>query len=67
VKEIVVQMEDGFAPGILEQLGMLGHELQLISTRGELRMGYGAAVVLDKGKVKAGADPRRSGAAGATN
>ena len=67
VKEIVVQMENGFAPGILEQLGVLGHELQLISTRGELRMGYGAAVVLDKGKVKAGADPRRSGAAGATN
>lgn len=64
VQEIVVQMEDGFAPGVLEQLGMLGHELQLISTRGELRMGYGAAVVVDRGKVKAGADPRRSGAAG---
>lgn len=64
VEEIVVQMEDGFAPGVLEQLGMLGHDLQLISTRGELRMGYGAAVLVEKGKVKAGADPRRSGAAG---
>lgn len=67
VQEIVVQVEDGFAPGLLQQLDILGHELQLISARGELRMGYGAAVVLDKGKVKAGADPRRSGAAGATN
>lgn len=64
VKEIVVQMEDGFAPGLLEQLGVLGHDLQLISTRGELRMGYGAAVVVEKGKVRAGADPRRSGKAG---
>lgn len=64
VREIVVQLEDGFAPGILDKLSMLGHDLQLISTRGELRMGYGAAVMLDKGKVRAGADPRRSGAAG---
>ncbi|MBX2871977.1 MAG: gamma-glutamyltransferase [Saprospiraceae bacterium] len=64
VQEIVVQMEDGFAPGLLEQLETLGHELQLISTRGELRMGYGAAVIVEKGKVRAGADPRRSGAAG---
>ena len=64
VKEIVVQMEHGFAPGLLEQLEVLGHDLQLISTRGELRMGYGAAVVVEKGKVKAGADPRRSGKAG---
>lgn len=64
VREIVVQMEDGFAPGLLDQLSALGHDLQLISTRGELRMGYGAAVMLDKGEVRAGADPRRSGAAG---
>ena len=64
VQEIIVQMEDGFAPGLLERLGSLGHDLQLISTRGELRMGYGAAVVVEKGRVKAGADPRRSGAAG---
>lgn len=64
VREIVVQMEDGFAPGMLKKLSILGHDLQLISTRGELRMGYGAAVMLDKGKVRAGADPRRSGAAG---
>jgi hypothetical protein len=28
-------------------------------------MGYGAAVLIDDGKVIVGADPRRSGAAGA--
>ena len=42
-----------------------GHVFQLISLRGELRMGYGAAAMVDDGVVVAGADPRRSGAAGA--
>ena len=43
----------------------LGYRLQKISLRGELRMGYGAAVVIGERTVTAGADPRRSGAAGA--
>ncbi len=64
VKDIVVQVENGFAPGVLQQLNLLGHELQAVSTYGELRMGYGAAVMVEKGKVRAGADPRRSGEAG---
>jgi hypothetical protein len=38
--------------------------IQKISLRGELRMGYGAAVIVADGQVSAGADPRRSGAAG---
>ena len=65
VKDVVVQMEHGFSPEALEQLQRLGHELQLISAPGELRMGYGAAVMVDEGVVRAGADPRRSGEAGA--
>ncbi len=64
VTDIVVQVENGFAPGVLQQLNLLGHELQAISTYGELRMGYGAAVMVEKGQVRAGADPRRSGEAG---
>lgn len=64
VKDIVIQVENGFAPGILQQLNVLGHELQAVSNYGELRMGYGAAVMVEKGKVRAGADPRRSGEAG---
>ena len=36
-----------------------------ISLRGELRMGYGAAVSIDARTATAGADPRRAGAAGA--
>jgi hypothetical protein len=43
----------------------MGHSFQPISLLGELRMGYGAAVMVGDGKVEAGADPRRSGAAGA--
>jgi len=65
VREIIVQLEDGFRPGLLEQLSAMGHELQLISSRGELRMGYASAIVVDGKEVIAGADPRRSGEAGA--
>lgn len=61
----VVQIEDGFAPGVLDKLRALGHELQRISLRGELRMGYAAAAAVLAGEAVAGADPRRSGAAGA--
>lgn len=65
IREIVVQIEDGFSPQVMRQLRRMGHEFQPISLRGELRMGYGAAVLVDGGRVRAGADPRRSGAAGA--
>ena len=64
-REIVIQLEDGFAPGVLDELRALGHEIQRISLRGELRMGYAAAAMIEEGEVRAGADPRRSGAAGA--
>ncbi len=63
VQDIVVQIEDGFAPEIMKTLTAMGHEFHRISLRGELRMGYGAAVRIDRGRVRAGADPRRSGAA----
>jgi gamma-glutamyltranspeptidase/glutathione hydrolase len=63
-REAVVLYEDGIAPGVLETLQRYGHRFQPISLKGELRMGYGAALQLDKGEVRAGADPRRSGEAG---
>ncbi|MFQ5704684.1 MAG: gamma-glutamyltransferase [Gemmatimonadales bacterium] len=65
VKDIVVQIEDGFAPEVIRRLKAMGHEFQRISLRGELRMGYGAAVRIDGATVTGGADPRRSGAAAA--
>lgn len=64
IKEIVIQAEDAFAPGVLESLVEKGHEVQRISARGELRMGYASAVMIDGNLVRAGADPRRSGQAG---
>ena len=67
VREIVVQTEDGFSPNVMRQLESMGHQFQPISLRGELRMGYGAAVLRDGNRVRAGADPRRSGHAGAIN
>lgn len=60
-----IQMEDGFSPEVMRRLQELGYRTQLVSLPGELREGYGAAVRIDRGKVTAGADPRRSGAAGA--
>ena len=60
-----VQYEDGFAPGVIRALEAMGHTLRRISLRGEVRMGYGAAVMVDGGVAVAGADPRRSGAAAA--
>ncbi|MFW6078398.1 MAG: gamma-glutamyltransferase [Gemmatimonadota bacterium] len=63
-REPVVLIEDGFSPDAIERLEALGHHIRRISLTGELRMGYGAAVMLtDDGAVVAGADPRRSGAA----
>ena len=64
-REFVVELEDGFAPGVERDLEKLGHHLRFISLPGELRMGYAAAITLGEKSVTAGADPRRSGAAGA--
>lgn len=61
----LVRIEDGFAPDVMKRLEAMGYRLQLVSLPGELREGYGSAVKIDKGKVTAGADPRRAGAAGA--
>lgn len=57
----VMQMEQGFSPAMLRQLEAMGHQFQPISLMGELRMGYGAAVLVGDGVVEAGGDPRRSG------
>jgi gamma-glutamyltranspeptidase len=62
---LTVDIEDGFSPDVMRQLQSMGYEFNRISVRGELRMGYGAAVVIGNGVVTAGADPRRSGTAGA--
>jgi gamma-glutamyltranspeptidase len=61
-----VQIEDGFSPAAIRALEEMGHSFRLISLKGELRMGYGAAVLIRDGRATAGADPRRAGAAGAT-
>jgi len=57
----VITAEDIIAPSVVRELRALGHRVQMISLRGEMRMGYGAAVVIENGEVTAGADPRRSG------
>lgn len=62
---LTVDIEDGFSPDVMARLRAMGYEFNRISVRGELRMGYGAAVVIGNGSVTAGADPRRSGMAGA--
>jgi gamma-glutamyltranspeptidase len=64
-REFVVDVEGGFAPVTLRRLRAMGYNLNVISLAGEPRMGYGAAVSLGRGTVTAGADPRRSGTAGA--
>jgi len=62
---VVVELEDGFSPGVMRQLVSLGYRPRLVSLLGELREGYGAALTIRNGVVTAGADPRRAGAAGA--
>lgn len=62
----VIIVEDIVAPQVVRELRRMGHDFQMISLRGEMRMGYGAAVMIREGKAVAGADPRRSGAAQAT-
>ncbi|HWP70338.1 MAG TPA: gamma-glutamyltransferase [Gemmatimonadaceae bacterium] len=64
-RQLTVDIEDGFSPDVMARLKAMGYEFNRISVRGELRMGYGAAVVLGNGVVTAGADPRRAGTAGA--
>ncbi|MEO6444399.1 MAG: gamma-glutamyltransferase, partial [Gemmatimonadaceae bacterium] len=64
-RESVIDIEDGFSPDVIATLRGMGYRFDTISLKGELRMGYGAAVMLDGGRVRAGGDPRRSGAAGA--
>jgi len=59
-----IQIEDGFDSAAIRSLEAMGHEFRRISLRGELRMGYGAAVMVGDTSVIAGADPRRAGAAG---
>ncbi|NCW46309.1 MAG: hypothetical protein EBV77_12785, partial [Gemmatimonadaceae bacterium] len=38
-----IQLEDGFAPHVVQRLRALGYDLTFVSARGELREGYGAA------------------------
>ncbi len=60
-----IQLEDGFSPDVIAKLRALGYGLSFVSLRGEVREGYGAAVLVNGKVVQAGADPRRAGAAGA--
>jgi gamma-glutamyltranspeptidase/glutathione hydrolase len=60
-----IQMEDGFSPEVIRKIRAMGYDITFVSLRGELREGYGAAVAIDGKTVTAGADPRRTGAAGA--
>ncbi len=59
-----IQMEDGFSPAVVKRLEELGYRVEMVSLLGEVREGYGSAIRIKDGKVTAGADPRRSGAAG---
>jgi gamma-glutamyltranspeptidase/glutathione hydrolase len=60
-----IDIEDGIAPDVMRRMREMGYRFNVISLKGELRMGYGAAVAIGDKRVTAGADPRRSGAAGA--
>jgi gamma-glutamyltranspeptidase len=63
VRSVRIQAEQGFSPAVMKGMAKRGHEIQWISNRGQLRMGYSAAVMVRDGQVIAGADPRRSGEA----
>ncbi len=60
-----ITMENGVSPRVVQQMEALGYRFSWITHRGEIRQGYGAAVVAEPGKVTAGGDPRRSGVGGA--
>ena len=65
-ESFLVQYEDGLAPSVVDALRDRGHRLQPVSLRGELRLGFAAAVkILGNGAVAAGGDPRRAGRGGA--
>lgn len=63
--DYLIQIEDGFSPSMLRELGTYGHVFERISLPGELRMGYAAVITIGDREVMAGADPRRAGEAGA--
>jgi gamma-glutamyltranspeptidase len=65
-RAVMITVEDIIAPSVVRELRDMGHRVQKISLRGEMRMGYGAAVVIENGEATAGADPRRSGSAKAS-
>jgi gamma-glutamyltranspeptidase len=60
-----IDIEDGYSPDVIARLRSMGYTFNVISLKGELRMGYGAAITIGDSAVTAGADPRRSGTAGA--
>lgn len=62
---VSIQLEDGFSPDVITKLRGMGYAFDVVSFKGELREGYGAAVAIEGHRVTAGADPRRAGAAGA--
>ncbi|MEE8134907.1 MAG: gamma-glutamyltransferase [Gemmatimonadales bacterium] len=62
--DYVVLIEQGVPPSVIDGLESRGHTIQFISLPGELRMGYGSAVMVKDGRATAAADPRRSGTAG---
>lgn len=64
-REAVIDVEDGFSPDVIATLRGMGYRFDVISLKGELRMGYGAAVMIEGLNVKGGGDPRRAGAAAA--
>ncbi|MFN8666984.1 MAG: gamma-glutamyltransferase [Gemmatimonadaceae bacterium] len=64
-REMVIDIEDGFAPDVIATLRGMGYHFDVVSLKGELRMGYGSAVMLDAGRIRGGGDPRRAGVAGA--
>jgi gamma-glutamyltranspeptidase len=64
-REAVIDIEDGFSPDVIARLRGMGYHFDLVSLAGELRMGYGSAVLIDGDRVRGGGDPRRAGIAGA--
>jgi gamma-glutamyltranspeptidase len=64
-REAVIDLEDGYSPDVVAALRAMGYRFELVSLKGELRMGYGAAVQIDGDRIRGGGDPRRAGAAGA--
>ncbi|MGH7507019.1 MAG: gamma-glutamyltransferase, partial [Longimicrobiales bacterium] len=56
-----ISVEAGFSPAAIRRLEEMGHRFNTISLLGELRMGYGAAVMVSDGEVVVGGDARRGG------